>query len=149
MTNSNLKLFSLDDPRYFSIFSNLPGLINSLLFSKKDTSESEIINKFRELNMSETNKTSLVLEKISNEAVDSKLDKVLNTVKKIDNRCDHLNCKKSTELFGTSCLLCKNRYCFSHSLPEIHGCYDAIRKVEREVTSPVFFYSDIYNYNAF
>lgn len=33
---------------------------------------------------------------------------------------------------GQNCELCKSRYCMKHSLAEVHGCGEAIKKKERE-----------------
>lgn len=40
-------------------------------------------------------------------------------------------CKKSTSMMGSVCRFCKLKFCYTHAMPEIHGCGDAIREFER------------------
>ncbi|CAI5700818.1 unnamed protein product [Peronospora effusa] len=44
---------------------------------------------------------------------------------------DSNRCKKNITMFGNVCKFCKLKFCFSHALPEVHGCGDAVRKFER------------------
>ncbi|KAJ3662374.1 hypothetical protein Zmor_006728 [Zophobas morio] len=72
-------------------------------------------------------------EKDLKEATTSKdLDEVLHNVKKIDNTCSFVKCKKRTNDFAIECKYCKGRFCPTHGLPEIHGCGDAVRKDEKQ-----------------
>lgn len=77
------------------------------------------------------NKTSEMLETISNTTVNTKLDEVLKTVRQLDNTCDFGRCRTKTSLIGQDCTLCQQRFCMKHQLPEIHGCGGAIRKEQR------------------
>lgn len=77
------------------------------------------------------NKTSEMLETISNATVNTKLDEVLKTVRQLDNTCDFARCKTKTSLIGQDCTLCQQRFCMKHQLPEIHGCGGAIKKEQR------------------
>ncbi|XP_045474814.1 DNA-binding protein SMUBP-2 [Harmonia axyridis] len=60
------------------------------------------------------------------------LDEVLENVKKLDNSCSYTKCKTSIANFAIDCKYCKGRFCPTHSLPEIHGCGEAVRKDEKE-----------------
>jgi len=80
-----------------------------------------------------------VINKISNDEIEQnqeKLEEVLKNVKKADDTCDYQGCKQKTNLMGEDCPFCKNRYCYKHSLPEIHGkftkCDELVKKKERE-----------------
>ena len=61
---------------------------------------------------------------------------MLKNVKKVDDTCDYQGCKQKTNLMGEDCSFCKNRYCYKHSLPEIHGkftkCDELVKKKERD-----------------
>ncbi|XP_026479097.1 DNA-binding protein SMUBP-2 [Ctenocephalides felis] len=59
------------------------------------------------------------------------LDGILEEVKKIDNTCVFKTCKTKTDLMGANCPHCTLRFCFKHSLPEIHGCGEAAKRDER------------------
>lgn len=77
------------------------------------------------------NKTSEMLEMMSNATVNTKLDEVLKTVRQLDNTCDFGRCRTKTSLIGQDCTLCQQRFCMKHQLPEIHGCGGAIKKEQR------------------
>uniref|UniRef100_A0A182VWP1 AN1-type domain-containing protein n=1 Tax=Anopheles minimus TaxID=112268 RepID=A0A182VWP1_9DIPT len=78
-------------------------------------------------------KAAELLQPINTEVVDKNLDKVLEAVKIVDLTCDFKGCKQKTNLVGTDCTFCKDRFCFKHSLPEIHGCGEAVKRKEREL----------------
>ncbi|XP_041766772.1 DNA-binding protein SMUBP-2 [Anopheles merus] len=78
-------------------------------------------------------KAAELLQPIRTEVVDKNLDKVLEAVKTVDLTCDFKGCKQKTNLVGTDCSFCKDRFCFKHSLPEIHGCGEAVKRKEREL----------------
>lgn len=77
------------------------------------------------------NKTSEMLETISSNTVNTKLDEVLKTVRTLDNTCDFGRCRTKTSLIGQDCTLCQQRFCMKHQLPEVHGCANAIKKEQR------------------
>lgn len=77
------------------------------------------------------NKTSELLQNMSNTSVNKKLDDVLHTVRQLDNTCDFARCKVKTSLIYQDCKLCDQRFCMKHQLPEVHGCGGAARKTER------------------
>jgi predicted nucleic acid binding AN1-type Zn finger protein len=64
--------------------------------------------------------------------VESNLNEVLKEVTKIDNTCKYGRCKEKTSLMGVNCEFCSERFCFKHSLPEIHGCSEKVKKKERD-----------------
>ncbi|KAK9873157.1 hypothetical protein WA026_021390 [Henosepilachna vigintioctopunctata] len=70
------------------------------------------------------------LHKITSSSKD--LDEILKNVKKIDNTCSFVKCKTSIANFAIDCKYCKGRFCPSHSLPEIHGCGEAVRRDEKD-----------------
>uniref|UniRef100_A0A182PXR6 AN1-type domain-containing protein n=1 Tax=Anopheles epiroticus TaxID=199890 RepID=A0A182PXR6_9DIPT len=78
-------------------------------------------------------KATELLQPINTAAVDRNLDQVLEAVKKVDLTCDFKGCKQKTNLVGTDCSFCKDRFCFKHSLPEVHGCGEAVKRKEREL----------------
>lgn len=57
---------------------------------------------------------------------------VLAAVKQLDSTCDYARCKAKTTLMFQNCALCKQRFCFKHGLPEVHGCGEAVKRQERE-----------------
>lgn len=77
-------------------------------------------------------KATEILEPLPSTIVDRNLDNVLEAVKTVDQTCDYKRCKQKTNMMGTDCGFCKQRFCFKHGLPEIHGCGDAVRRQERE-----------------
>ncbi|XP_037049600.1 DNA-binding protein SMUBP-2 [Bradysia coprophila] len=79
-----------------------------------------------------TNHTLEMLEQIPSNVVQEKLDDVLAAVKQLDSTCDYTRCKAKTALMFQDCALCKQRFCFKHGLPEVHGCGDAVKRQERE-----------------
>uniref|UniRef100_T1KDB9 AN1-type domain-containing protein n=2 Tax=Tetranychus urticae TaxID=32264 RepID=T1KDB9_TETUR len=58
-------------------------------------------------------------------------DEMLDLVKKMDSVCFFVRCKVKTATLGQQCQFCNKRFCISHSMPEIHGCGDAVRAYAR------------------
>lgn len=77
-------------------------------------------------------KATEILEPLPPSTVDRNLDNVLEAVKTVDQTCDYKRCKQKTNMMGTDCGFCRQRFCFKHGLPEIHGCGEAVKKQERE-----------------
>ncbi|XP_065095589.1 DNA-binding protein SMUBP-2 [Ochlerotatus camptorhynchus] len=99
-------------------------------------SSSETTERKEELKL-ETNpkivtKATEILEPLPSSTVDKNLDNVLEAVKTVDQTCDFKRCKQKTNMMGSNCGFCKQRFCFKHGLPEIHGCGEAVKKQERE-----------------
>lgn len=90
----------------------------------------------------EKNKTvTNVINKVSSQSLENdkeKLEKVLKDVKKVDETCDYKSCKQKTSLMGQTCSMCNKRFCYKHSLPEIHAealgtkCDEIVKKKERD-----------------
>ncbi|XP_066999150.2 DNA-binding protein SMUBP-2 [Anabrus simplex] len=59
------------------------------------------------------------------------VDSLLEAFQKLNNTCNINGCKTSVQLMGQKCEHCNKMYCFSHALPEIHGCGEAARRVAR------------------
>lgn len=55
-------------------------------------------------------------------------DSVIAEFQEMDKRCSWSSCRIPTDLVGLTCTYCKQRFCISHGLPEIHGCGEAARK---------------------
>uniref|UniRef100_A0A2M4C194 AN1-type domain-containing protein n=1 Tax=Anopheles marajoara TaxID=58244 RepID=A0A2M4C194_9DIPT len=77
-------------------------------------------------------KATELLQPIGTDVVEKNLNTVLTAVKQVDQTCDFKGCKQKTNLVGSDCGYCKERFCFKHSLPEIHGCGEAAKRKERE-----------------
>lgn len=77
-------------------------------------------------------KATEILQPLPSATVEQNLDNVLEAVKTVDQTCDYKRCKQKTNMMGTSCGFCKQRFCFKHGLPEIHGCGEAVKRQERE-----------------
>lgn len=79
-----------------------------------------------------TNDTTTMLQPIPTQVVHERLDTVLDAVRQLDTTCDQDRCRTKTTLMYQECEHCRRRFCFKHGLPEVHGCGDAVRRVERE-----------------
>ena len=71
-------------------------------------------------------KVKAVKKNPSKEADD--LDSLLAEISLSDSTCKYADCKKSVSLVGTKCTFCSDRFCMSHSIPEVHGCAAAAKK---------------------
>jgi predicted nucleic acid binding AN1-type Zn finger protein len=49
-------------------------------------------------------------------------DSVIAEFQEKDKRCSWTNCRIAVDLVGLTCVHCKQRFCISHGLPEMHGC---------------------------
>jgi hypothetical protein len=47
-------------------------------------------------------------------------------------KCHGKGCSKSTTTTGATCAHCRLRFCYTHGLPEAHGCGDAARGAARK-----------------
>lgn len=63
---------------------------------------------------------------------DASLDDLLQAAQQQDNVCNAQRCKMKISLLGQTCSFCNRRYCFEHSMPEVHGCGDQARKEMRK-----------------
>lgn len=76
--------------------------------------------------------TMELIEKLNKTTINQHLDEVLDAVHELDTVCDERKCKIKTNLIGNDCRVCKKRYCIKHQLPEVHGCAEAVKRMERE-----------------
>ncbi|XP_077595625.1 DNA-binding protein SMUBP-2 [Stigmatopora nigra] len=51
-------------------------------------------------------------------------DALIDAVVKAESVCAFVKCKASVLTLGQLCLFCNRQYCFSHHIPEVHGCGD-------------------------
>lgn len=56
---------------------------------------------------------------------------LLDAVLAASRTCAVVGCKTSTTMTGTTCKHCNARFCYSHGLPEVHGCGGAARAEAR------------------
>lgn len=73
-----------------------------------------------------------MLRTVSNETVQNALDSVMLMIKSFERTCSHVKCRHKTTLAYQHCELCNKRYCIKHSLPEVHGCAEAAKILERK-----------------
>ncbi|XP_045414205.1 DNA-binding protein SMUBP-2 isoform X1 [Lemur catta] len=59
-------------------------------------------------------------------------DALVSAAIRADNTCGLAECTASVATLGQFCQLCGRRYCFSHHLPEIHGCGERARAHARQ-----------------
>lgn len=58
-------------------------------------------------------------------------DALLDALLASSKHCACSGCKKPVTTTGTTCAHCRLRFCYSHGLPEEHGCGDAARAAAR------------------
>ena len=63
------------------------------------------------------------------------LDAMLAEVSLADSTCSSPKCRKGTNLLGMRCQFCNQRFCMAHSIPEVHGCAEAVKKHARSQIS--------------
>lgn len=73
-----------------------------------------------------------MLRNVPNENVQNALDSVMLMIKSSERTCSHVKCHSKTTLAYHHCELCNKRYCINHSLPEVHGCAEAVKILERK-----------------
>ncbi|CAF3479561.1 unnamed protein product [Adineta steineri] len=71
-------------------------------------------------------------DKLASMDDDASFDDLLETARKQDNVCNAQRCKIKITLLGQLCSYCNRRYCFEHSMPEVHGCGHQARKDIRQ-----------------
>ncbi|GFU42605.1 DNA-binding protein SMUBP-2 [Nephila pilipes] len=64
-------------------------------------------------------------------SVDDNFDALIEQAVKSDKTCRFENCKKSVAILCQVCQFCKGRFCYSHFIPEAHGCGDAAKTFAR------------------
>jgi ATP-dependent RNA/DNA helicase IGHMBP2 len=63
---------------------------------------------------------------------EASIDELLEVARQQDNICNAQRCKIKITLLGQLCSYCNRRYCFEHSMPEVHGCGQQARKDIRQ-----------------
>ncbi|XP_061577733.1 DNA-binding protein SMUBP-2 [Cololabis saira] len=64
-------------------------------------------------------------------APDDDFDALISAVVKADSVCSFTKCKASMLTLGQLCLFCNRQFCFSHHIPEVHGCGDKAKSHAR------------------
>ncbi|GAB6029019.1 DNA-binding protein SMUBP-2 [Chamberlinius hualienensis] len=77
-------------------------------------------------------KKSAGIQQINPEQEHEDLNDVFNEFVSKNNICCYKLCKTSTAVLRQICALCGRHFCFSHSLPEVHGCGDAAKVEARK-----------------
>lgn len=67
-------------------------------------------------------KVKAALQSVSENNDDDDFDALLAAVVKADKTCSSDKCKKSVAVLSQICQFCKGHFCFSHFIPEAHGC---------------------------
>ncbi|CAF3385123.1 unnamed protein product [Rotaria socialis] len=70
--------------------------------------------------------------KLASMNADASIDDLLEVARQQDNICNAQRCKVKITLLGQLCSYCNRRYCFEHSMPEVHGCGHQARKDIRQ-----------------
>lgn len=65
-------------------------------------------------------------------SADATVDELLEAARQQDNVCNAQRCKMKISLLGQLCSYCNRRYCFEHSMPEVHGCGNQARSDMRK-----------------
>lgn len=68
---------------------------------------------------------------------DDDFDALVEAAIAADNHCAMNHCKKLVGTLGLLCQHCRRRFCFSHQMPELHGCgHEARVAARQEFRSP-------------
>jgi len=70
--------------------------------------------------------------KLASIDAEAPIDDLLEAARQQDNICNAQRCKAKITLLGQLCSYCNRRYCFEHSMPEVHGCGHQARKDIRQ-----------------
>jgi ATP-dependent RNA/DNA helicase IGHMBP2 len=79
----------------------------------------------------ECNKGDKVHNKPRKKQEPEDFDSVIAEFQEKDKRCPWTNCRIAVDLVGLTCVHCKQRFCISHGLPEVHGCGVAASKAAK------------------
>jgi ATP-dependent RNA/DNA helicase IGHMBP2 len=88
-------------------------------------------NEHSDVKKTECKKGDKVSKKSRKKEEPEDFDSVIAEFQEMDKRCPWSNCKIPTDLVGLTCAHCRQRFCISHGLPEIHGCGEAACKAAR------------------
>ncbi|GBN17704.1 DNA-binding protein SMUBP-2 [Araneus ventricosus] len=78
-------------------------------------------------NSTEKSKSKLKVLKLKETPEEEDFDALIEQVVKADKTCSFANCKKCVAVLSQVCQFCKRRFCYSHFIPEAHGCGDAAK----------------------
>ncbi|CAF3459853.1 unnamed protein product [Rotaria sp. Silwood1] len=70
--------------------------------------------------------------KLASMNAEAPINDLLEAARQQDNICNAHRCKVKITLLGQLCSYCNRRYCFEHSMPEVHGCGHQARKDIRQ-----------------
>uniref|UniRef100_T1J301 PH and SEC7 domain-containing protein 4 n=1 Tax=Strigamia maritima TaxID=126957 RepID=T1J301_STRMM len=70
--------------------------------------------------------------KVKSTSTDDDFDTLLRDFVNADRKCNFPKCKVLTVTLGMCCDFCRRRFCYSHGLPEVHGCGEEARKQARK-----------------
>lgn len=79
-------------------------------------------SKSKKSNSKQTSKVKMPSMKNSVEKTEDDFDSLLAEVVKADKTCCFDRCTKSVAILSQVCQFCNGRFCFSHFIPEAHGC---------------------------
>ncbi|KAL8439503.1 hypothetical protein Efla_001434 [Eimeria flavescens] len=69
--------------------------------------------------------TGRVKAEAAKECESEDLDSLLEQFVQESKRCGVAKCKESMQLLGRTCPFCMTAFCFTHAMPEVHGCGEA------------------------
>ena len=72
------------------------------------------------IKQNENNKTKLKKNKLENVKSDD-FDELISASNELNNICNYIGCKTKVQTLGQNCSYCRRRFCFTHSLAEVHG----------------------------
>ncbi|CAF0979126.1 unnamed protein product [Didymodactylos carnosus] len=108
----------------------------STLFQIKDQANTQISSSVKEDKTINSNSVSSKKQKQSHVPPSRLLtidksadfDTIIEAARQHDNICNYQKCKIKITLLGQLCSYCNHRFCFEHSMPEVHGCGQTARK---------------------
>lgn len=86
-----------------------------------DTNQKIKIVKTKKSNNKQSSKEKSSIQGVSENTEDD-FDALLAAAVKADKQCSFDKCKKSVAVLAQVCQFCNSRFCFSHFIPEAHGC---------------------------
>ena len=78
-------------------------------------------------------KKKLTSAQASKSSADQDLDSMIASFTRLDSECAFDSCKRSVRTLGQKCGCCKNTFCLSHHIPEVHGCGEAAKVRARQL----------------
>ncbi|XP_041357729.1 LOW QUALITY PROTEIN: DNA-binding protein SMUBP-2-like [Gigantopelta aegis] len=75
-----------------------------------------------------TKKTAAALANVDADDFDG----MISAVQNMDSKCHFKKCKEMTLTFSQTCQFCRQRFCYAHAMPEVHGCGDEAKFAARQ-----------------